>query len=118
MFDQRGHLRTRKDIVKTREEADERLRYRSGERQEQSASIGACQARSRAVPLVLRLATMSVTLRPEDYPLGPRPDWELEARLGRLKSVLDRYAVRLIFTAAADSFEAAYYLRRYTNVCI
>ncbi|KZV74886.1 hypothetical protein PENSPDRAFT_748986 [Peniophora sp. CONT] len=32
---------------------------------------------------------MAALLRPQDYPVGPKPDWELDAKLGRLKSVQD-----------------------------
>ncbi|VDC00427.1 unnamed protein product [Peniophora sp. CBMAI 1063] len=32
---------------------------------------------------------MAAKFRPQDFPVGPRPDWELDAKLGKLKSVME-----------------------------
>ena len=91
--------------------------------QEQSAS----KSRARLVdaltrassPLDLLLAIMAAMLQPQDYPVGPKPDWELDVKLGRLKSVLERCVILLssLYIRLSCACVVVYYLRRCRNVC-
>ena len=91
--------------------------------QEQSAS----KSRARLVdaltrassPLDLLLVIMAAMLQPQDYPVGPKPDWELDVKLGRLKSVLERCVILLssLYIRLSCACVVVYYLRRCKNVC-